>query len=366
LAALAALIGALALGACGDDDDDGGGDTSGGSADVAAAQAAIEPYVGKPSPFPVTEPLEKVPTGAKIAFMDCGTPICALFWDIIQPAGQTMGVDISRIDAGTAADTVNSAFDQVIQEKPDGVIVTAIAPQLWENRVPELDDAGISIVTTGIIGAGALGVEAPQAAEPDQERNGALMADYIVANFGEDSNIALYTVPELSFTAIVADSFNAELEKVCPDCAVREVQIPVATIGNTAPNQVVSDLQANPDTTVAAFAIDEVQGGLPAALQTAGIDVETIGLSPAPTQLQYLKDGQETAALGFDLPVLTWTLVDQMAREITGQPLSGNEAKGLGVIQFLTQEDITFDPSMGWTGYPDFAERFAQLWGVGG
>jgi hypothetical protein len=26
---------------------------------------------------------------------------------------------------------------------------------------------------------------------------------------------------------------------------------------------------------------------------------------------------------------------------------------------------MKFDPSKGWTGYPDFAQRFAKLWGVG-
>jgi ribose transport system substrate-binding protein len=51
---------------------------------------------------------------------------------------------------------------------------------------------------------------------------------------------------------------------------------------------------------------------------------------------------------------------------MVGQELTGDEAKGISPLQFLKQEDITFDPSKGWTGYPDFAQRFAKLWGVGG
>ena len=110
------------------------------------------------------------------------------------------------------------------------------------------------------------------------------------------------------------------------------------------------------------FAIDEAQTGLPAALKTAGIDVETIGNSPGPTNLQYIKDGQETAALGVDLPVLIWTTLDIAARKINGQELTGDAAKGISPVQFLRKEDIVFDPSKGWTGYPDFAERFGKLW----
>jgi ribose transport system substrate-binding protein len=364
LVALAAMIGALALGACGGDDDDGNG--SGGGADVTAAESAITPFIGKPSDFPVTEPLEKVPTGAQIAFVDCGTPVCALFWELIQPAGQTMGVEISRIRAGQSADTVSAAFDTIVSQKPDGVIVTSINPQLWQNQLTELQDAGIPVVTTGIADAADYGIESPQASQPEQQRDGALLADYIVANFAGEGEIALYTVPELTLTAPFAESFSAEIEKICPDCSVRMVDVPVATIGNTAPNMIVSDLQANPDTAVAAFALDEVQNGLPAAMQTAGIDIPTIGYAPTPTNLQYIQEGQQDATLATDLPVLIWTTLDQVAREMAGQELSGGESEGLTVIQFLTQEDITFDPSMGWTGYPDFAERFAKLWGVGG
>ena len=63
--------------------------------------------------------------------------------------------------------------------------------------------------------------------------------------------------------------------------------------------------------------------------------------------------------------MLAWTVVDAAARQLVGQTLVGPEAEGLSAYQFLTQDDITFDPSKGWTGYPDFAERFTKLWGTG-
>jgi hypothetical protein len=31
-------------------------------------------------------------------------------------------------------------------------------------------------------------------------------------------------------------------------------------------------------------------------------------------------------------------------------------------VQFLEQKDITFDPTHGWTGYPEFEEKFTELW----
>jgi ribose transport system substrate-binding protein len=381
LAAIAALALAIALAACGSssssssseasestatETEASGGGEEGGGASAAAAKEVIAPYIGKPSPFPVTEKLKEVPKGANIAYMDCGTPICALFWQIIGPAAQTMGVNVERVKAGSAANTVSSAFDTVVAKKPDAVIVTAINVELWKNQLKQLQEANIPVVTTGITGTEPYGIVAPQAAEASSAIEGELMANYVLAEMSPEANVVMYDVPELPFTAVVAEEFSSELEAICPKCSVRTTHIPVATIGNTAPNTIVSDLQANPETTVAVFATDETETGLPAALQAAGIKVETLGNSPGPTNLQYLKEGKETAGLGFDLPVLTWTLVDQAAREIVGQELSGPEAEGIPVNQFLTQKDIVFDPAKGWTGYPDFAERFAKLWGVGG
>jgi ribose transport system substrate-binding protein len=364
--ALAALLvfTALTIAACGGDAESS--DESGGSADVAAAREAIEPFVGKPSPFPVTEPLDEVPTGAKIPYVDPGTPVGALFWKLLEPAAETMGVELTRVRGGQTADSVNAAFDVVLSQKPDGVIVGSIDLRLWQSHLEKLQEAGVPVVTSGVVDAADHGVEAPQYARRQSERDGALLADHIVATYGDDTQISLYKVPELTFTAVVADAFMAEVEKLCPDCSVRTVDVAAATLGNTAPNQIVSDLQANPDTTVAVFTVDEIQTGLPAAKKAARVDIETVGMAPSPANLEYIKDGDEQAGLAIDIPVLTWTLLDQMARQIIGQELSGDQAKGMTVVQFLSKDDIDFDPSQGWTGYPDFAERFAKLWGVSG
>jgi len=367
---LACLALTAGVAACGDDDS-GSGDESAASqnaakVDAAASEAAIKPYVGQPSAFPVTEPLESVEKGATIAFMDCGTPICGLFWDLLQPASQTMGVKLTRYKAGSAANTVAQAYDSAVAAKPDAVIAAAIDIELWKNQLEQFQEANIPVVTTGILGTEKYGIKAAQAAENASLLEGELMAHYTIAEFGDAKAVAIYDVPELSFTRLVVEGYQKQLEAACPDCSVRVIHIPVATMGTTAPQQIVSDLQSNPDTDLAVFAIDEIQAGLPAALQSAGIDIETLGNAPSPTQLQYLKEGKETAALAVDLPVLGWTLLDQAMRQIVGQELTGDEAKGLSPFQFLRKEDITFDPSKGWTGYPDFAERFAKLWGVGG
>lgn len=338
-----------------------------GGGGVAEAKEVVAPYIGQPSPFPVTEKLKEVPKGDEIDYVDCGTPICALFWEILQPAAQTMGVKLERIKAGSAANTVASAFDTVIAKEPAAVIVGSVTMELWSKQLKELQEKEIPVVTTGISDTEEFGIEAPQASNANSERSGKLMAAYVIAEMaGEESNTVFYETPELSFTTIIAESFQEEFEHLCPECSLRIAQVGVEELGNTAPNTVVSDLQANPETNVAVFGTAEIEAGLPTALKAAGIEVETLGSSPGPAELQYLKEGKSTAVLGFDLPVLTWGLLDQAAREIAGQKLTGPEAEGLGVLQFLKKEDVQYDVSKGWSGYPNFAEMFAELWGVKG
>lgn len=336
------------------------------SAGIAEAQAAIAPFLEGPSEFPVTEPLDGVPEGLEIAFMECNTPICGLFGTLLEGAAATMGVTLNRVSVGQSADTISAAFDTVVQQQPDGVIVPAIDIQLWNKQLEQLQAAGIPVATSGINDAADFGIVAPQSAIPNSERAGQTLANFVAATYGTESNVVVYSIPELPFSAVITSAFTDQLAQVCPDCTVRSEDISVATIGNTAPNTVVSDLQANPDTTVAVFTSDEAQTGLPQALKIAGIDIETLGWAPGPVNLQYLKDGQESAALGLDAPVAMWTMLDLIVRQINGQEVTGAQASGLAVIQILTPEDIVFDPSRGWTGYPDFAERFGELWNAGG
>jgi ribose transport system substrate-binding protein len=334
--------------------------------DIAAAEKVIAPYIGQPTPFPVTEKLKEVPTGAKIAYMNCGNPVCAIFYELLQGAAKTMGVEIVDLKAGSSANTVSSAFDTAVTGGFDAVIVTAIPIELWSKQLKELQAKEVPVITSGATGTEPYGIKSPQASDRWDEFMGELMANYAIAEFSPATDYVYYAVPELPFSAVIEAKVKEEVEKNCPECSLRTATVPVAQLGNTAPNTVVSDLQAHPETEVAIFSTEEIAIGLAPALKTAGIEVKTIGQAPTPSNLEALKKGEQSAALGIDVGVLSWTLLDQAAREIIGQELTGPEAEGITVAQFLTQKDITFDPSKGWSGYPEFAEKFAQLWGVEG
>ena len=330
--------------------------------EIEKARALIRGYTDAPTAFPVAEPLKKRPIGKKIAFIDCGSPICGLFASLAQQPSEMLGMTLTRIKAGTTADGVAAAFDTVLEGHFDGVFVPAVAPSLWQRYLNKLDAARIPVVASGIIGLDRTKVSVVGASETSTTLSGTLMADWAVARDGSKLDAVFYITPELSFTNLLADVFVKEVKGRCKDCVVRVVEIPVATFGNKAPTIVVDDLLAHPKTTAAVFAVGEQTIGLPSALKTADLKLPMLLNVPGPSELSSIRDGTYTAGLGNDLAVLTWTMVDSLARLTTGQVPAEGALKDQLVCQFLTAKNIKGDTSRGWTGYPDYPERFKALW----
>jgi ribose transport system substrate-binding protein len=336
-------------------------------ANVAAAQAALVPYTGHPSAFPVTTPLpEKLPAGKKFVFLQCGTPFCALAGMSIQQAVVAIGGTFTKVNAGTTAASAQAAASSALALKPDVVFMT-VDPALFGDGLKQLSAAGVKVVSISIAkDAAPYGVSFNYIGSSEIDNDGKLLADWVIANKGAKANAVFYGLPAFDFSAPLQQAFVNEMKKECPSCAVRTVPIDAATIGTTAPSTIVSDLQAHPSTNVAVFVSLQIAQGLPAAMRAAGLSgILTVGRAPTPGNLQDIKTGGLTAGLAIDAPVSTWTAVDAAARLIEGgQPTASEQAGDLDE-QFLGQKDITFNATDGWIGYPDFTQRYATLWHTG-
>lgn len=325
----------------------------------------LAPYVGQPSAFPVEEPLtERPPADTTIAYLQCAAPTCALVSKVLAGATQTLGVSLSVTKAGPSAQAVQQAAESILASKPDALIIPAVDPAQYRQQLAAFDEAGIPVVSLGVnhtedhsaIKAGMIGARTTALA-------GRLMADRVLRDNGAVESV-FYAIPELDFSAIQEEAYTDQIHTHCPECEVRVVKIPFSQVGSTAPATIVSDLQSHPDTKAAVFVAYDTAIGLPNALEVADLQVDTVGFAPSPDALEYLKEGAVNSAIGNGLVVAAWTAVDAAARLITGQPLAEGEVEDRTVLQLLEQEDITFDPSMGYAGYPDFAQRFATLWGL--
>jgi ribose transport system substrate-binding protein len=338
------------------------GTPASGSANVATATAAVKQYTGHPTPFPVDQPLKVRPVGQTFAYLQCSTPVCGLFAQLLPPTASLLGYKLTVTRAGASASELQNAMSSIISEKPNGVLLTAITPDQFASQLRQAVQAKIALVANGVMNPQQYGIEAGNFDQRLSALAGKLLADQVISRHGMKANAVLYTIPELDFTSYVEKGYQAEMARLCPSCTNRYVPIPVATVGNTAPTRVVDDLQSHPDTKTAVFASEETVAGLPAALTASGLHVEITGFAPNPIALQYIKQGQVASGLGLDLAVMMWSEVDELARLTTHQPLTAGELAGDVPIQFLYKQDLPGDVSKGWTGYPDFPARFAKLW----
>ena len=336
------------------------------SADIAAAARAIEPYVGRPGAFPVDTPLKaRLPAGTTLDYLQCGAPYCALIGQLLGPPVKAIGANLKIINAGSTAPSAQAAAATALTLKPAAVLITGIVPSEYGDGLKNLAAAGIKVVSITIPGPtkqygiafNYIGLEAKALAAR-------LMADWVIVHKGANANVAVYGIPELAFTAAMETAFMQELAKDCPSCKVRIVPIGLSADGTTAPQTVVTDLQAHPSTNYMVFEAGETAQGLPAAMKAAGLSVPDIASTPEPQELQDIKTGGMTAGLAADISTQLWTWVDVVARLLLNQSPTAGEVAGINPLQFLTEKDITFNPAKGWVGYPDFATRFATLWHV--
>ena len=62
--------------------------------------------------------------------------------------------------------------------------------------------------------------------------------------------------------------------------------------------------------------------------------------------------------------MIAWTVMEQTARGLTGQEYdySFYTKTDPALAQVVTQENVPSDPQAGYIAFPDYRERFAELW----
>ena len=363
----AAVASVLVTVGCSDSSDATSAD--GAKVDVAAAQAIIDPLTSPPSEFPLTEPLESLPApGSVVAYLDNGTPTAAAVFGYLSEAAEVLGVQLQRVQTGQSPQDVNGAMNSVVESKPDAVIDLAVDPALFTPQLEALQAAGVAFVPLSIVNGEKFGLddEQIQSGARAAVENGKVLASALLAETdGEATDLAFYRVPELSFTPLEQQGVEEQLAEQCPDCELRVVDIPLSEVGSTAPRSIVSDLQAHPETDGFIASIDDLQMGLPAAMDVAGIDVPGIGIASNPVTLQQIAEGKQLAGMATDLQFVSWTLMDQVARDLAGQDSDYSQFTGTpgpATTQIITKDNVPTDLNAGYVAFPDYQEQFTKLW----
>jgi ribose transport system substrate-binding protein len=361
--------GALALSACSNSAPQDEGASGDAGADVAAAEEFLAPWTGEGEKnLLIDEPLESpVAADTRVVYLDVGTPVSAVMWGNLQAPAEMLGLELERVEVGRDAQSINSAMNTVVELAPDGVINITLDPIFFEPQIEQLEEMGIPIASGSVMNTVEYGLpEAFNGPEWMTANGGALAAAALVRSGGA-SEFVFYNVPEFPFSSLELEGAQDKLAELCPACSLRVVDIPIAELGSTASDRVVSDLQANPDTEYFLAAVDEVQIGLPQKLSLAGLDVSGIAMWTAPPNYEQIAAGEQDATLSVDLNLMMWTVLDQLLREMAGQEYEWPDVqtRAATLTRVTDASNVPEDPVAGYIAIPDYQDRFAANWLVG-
>lgn len=348
----------------------GGGSTAGSGgkgagADVAAAEKILAPYIGHYSPeFLVDEPLKEKPSpSTSISMLQLANPIGGLVTELAAGAAKTAGVKFEAVKAGASASTAQAAAETVVTQSPDGLILPPFEPSVIANQLGQLNEAGTFIVGNAVIDGEKYGIQGSLAPRAQYEVLGEVFAAWAISKHGAETDALLIEHPELSFSPVIKESFEAAMTKLCPECKAKTLPIDAEGV-STASTKIVSELQADPDINQV-LAISDFTTGLPAAMKSAGLEVGTFVYPGEPQAYEYIKNGELEGTFATGLASEFYTAVDMVLRSSQGMELTAGEKSGILPAQILTQKDITFDPKLGWEPEPNFVQKFEKLWHVG-
>lgn len=368
-AAAALTASALMLAACSSTDAEEPADAeapAGNSDTVAAAEAFLEPWLGGGEKNllidePLSKPIEK---GARVVYLDVGTPVSAVMWNNLQAPAELLGIELERVETGRDAQSVNAAMNTVVELDPDGVINITLDPIFFESQIEQLDEMGVPIASGSVMNTVEYGLPEAFNGPEWMTLNGSVLGAAAIARSGGASEFVVYNVPEFPFSSYELDGAKAKVEELCADCTLRVVDIPIAELGSTAADRIISDLQAHPETEYFIASVDEVQIGLPQKLSLAGLDVDGIAMWTSPPNYEQIGAGEQDATLSVDLNLMMWTVLDQLLREMNGQEYSWPdvETRASTLTRITEQENAPADPVTGYIAIEDFQDRFAANW----
>jgi ABC-type sugar transport system substrate-binding protein len=198
----------------------------------------------------------------------------------------------------------------------------------------------------------------------DDQLQGRLVADFMVADSGGKANAVIEHVPAYPILGCFTDAFTARVKSLCASRTTKfaNITIPDLTAGRV-PATLVSTLRSNPNTNYLVFDDGPFAGGVVSALKGAGLagKVKIIGEAADATAVAALKNGTNTAWTGYDPGYLGYTMLDAALRDAEGMPVSQAE-EGPTPQQILTQSNA---PSGAWSEPTDALTQFKALWKVG-
>jgi len=225
-----------------------------------AAVADVNAHTKAPTSIGPTQPVGKpIPTGKKIAIVNCGPEGCTRAVNAFKAAAQVLGWSVTELTPSQPTpQLIQAQFDQAVSLHPDAVVSTALPVVAFQRQAAELKAMHIPLVslygtdpTGGDIGLQIFGVDGDDALAK-------IAADKTVVDLGGKGTIGTVV---LSGYVIIADyvaAYTAEVKKVCPKCNIKSITIQPTSLGSTDGTDIVNFLRANPDVNALLLGYEQV------------------------------------------------------------------------------------------------------------
>jgi ribose transport system substrate-binding protein len=368
-AVLAAVlaIAAVALSACGGGStSSSGGSSSAGSGGSAAADKVAAQFTQRPTRIPVTKPIGKpIPSGKRIDFINCGVTSCTILYNNLVQAAKTVGWSVKQINTQGTPETVQAAWKQAVNDRPDAVIASGFPRAVFAQQLKQLQAMNIPVLeasTADVEGGGIdLILNGPKAMQPI----GQILAAWIAKDSGAKAHTLYVDLPNFNILKPVHDYFRRYYKQYCASCKLDTLDIPVTAIGKDVPDRVVSYLRAHPDIDYVAYSLGALNVGVPAALRQAGLanKVKIIVDVGDAENYQYIASGQTQAATSFSNVESPWVWVDALARKFTGQSIEPDRQAKMPLM-LITKANL-ISTSAEFPMVADYQQQWKKLWGKG-
>ena len=200
---------------------------SGGASGAAKAKEIVDKYIQRPTSIPLTTPVGKdIPTGKKIYFISCGVDVCEAEADIVKKATDILGWTTTKLSTDGSPQQVQNAWEQVVREKPDGVIYTGTPRSQIDQYITQAAANGTAVAACCVTDKPENGL-IWVTSTPDQTADlAAPMAAWVVndaAQAGNDKPGAVYVdLPDFPILSSLATGFEQNFKDMCAGLCLRQ------------------------------------------------------------------------------------------------------------------------------------------------
>lgn len=337
---------ALLLTACsssGGDSGGSGGGKGGGADKYPKLAAVVDKLEKRPTSIGITDPIKgAIPAGKKIAFIQCGSPICASLGNDLTAAASQVSWKVDRINAGLTAETIKAAWDQAVNSTPDAVVTSGTPRTLFNSELAQLKAMNVPVIDLTTADGPGDGLTQVYGGPDQYSQQGKNIADYMLVNGPSTVKALSVTISAYPNITLVAKGLDSELKSQCSSCTTSSLDVPASSIGSDLPTRITSYLSSHPSVNFVYVGFADMVTGLPAALSSAGLSkVKLVTLSTNPTIATYMKNNQNlTMATGFDVTEMMWRSVDFLARTWTKSSTAQNINPTALPSWFVTKDNL--------------------------